>query len=187
MTTVPTLDLAQWARPADLWERRLVAGCKGPVLDVGCGPGRMVAALRAAGTEVFGIDAAPAAAMRARALGIEITTQSVFDPLPHEGHWSSVLLLDGNIGIGGDPVALLARLHDVLHRRGVVLVELDAPTVASRAGAVELEVATRMIGTFPWFWLSIRDVDAVAERAGLHVERTLQSNERWFAWLRRLG
>ena len=35
--------------------------------------------------------------------------RSVFDPLPGEGRWGIVLLLDGNVGIGGDPVALLRR------------------------------------------------------------------------------
>ena len=33
----------------------------------------------------------------------------MFEPLPGEGRWGTVLLLDGNVGIGGDPVALLER------------------------------------------------------------------------------
>ena len=35
--------------------------------------------------------------------------RSVFETLPGEGRWDTVLLMDGNIGIGGDPAALLGR------------------------------------------------------------------------------
>jgi SAM-dependent methyltransferase len=184
VTTVPVLNLETWSRAANHDERQLVAAVRGPVLDVGCGPGRMVAALRAIGTEAHGIDAAPAAAAHARALGVEIVTQSIFDPLPQEGRWRTVLLLDGNVGIGGDPVALLTRVRELLHRRGVVLVEVESPARPSEAGAVELEVATRMVGVFPWFWLSVRDIDDVARAARFRVDRVLQLDRRWFAWLR---
>jgi SAM-dependent methyltransferase len=184
VTTVPVLNLETWSRPANQSERRLVAGIAGPVLDVGCGPGRMIAALRAMGTDAHGIDAAPAAAAHARELGVDITTQSIFDPLPREGHWRTVLLLDGNIGIGSDPASLLARVRELLHRRGTVLVELEPPDRVSGAGTVELEVATRMVGTFPWYWLSVRDIDEVARSARLAVDQTLCADDRWFAWLR---
>ena len=33
--------------------------------------------------------------------------RDVFAPLPGEGRWYTALLADGNVGIGGDPVALL--------------------------------------------------------------------------------
>ena len=39
----------------------------GPVLDVGCGPGRLAAAARSAGLPSLGIDSAPAAVRLARA------------------------------------------------------------------------------------------------------------------------
>ncbi len=51
----------------------------------------------------------------------------MFAPLPGEGRWGTALLADGNIGIGGDPVALLRRLREVLDPRGRIVVELAAP------------------------------------------------------------
>ena len=53
--------------------------------------------------------------------------RSVFQPVPGEGGWDTVLLADGNIGIGGDPVALLTRCRELLAPAGRVLVELDPP------------------------------------------------------------
>ena len=43
--------------------------------------------------------------------GAPALCRSVFDPLPAEGRWAAVLALDGNIGIGGDPVAFLDRMR----------------------------------------------------------------------------
>ena len=37
--------------------------------------------------------------------------QSVFDAVPDAGLWRCALLLDGSIGIGGDPEALLQRVE----------------------------------------------------------------------------
>ena len=39
--------------------------------------------------------------------GVTFLERSVFDRVPGAGRWRTALLLDGNIGIGGDPVALL--------------------------------------------------------------------------------
>jgi SAM-dependent methyltransferase len=182
--TTTVLDLDEWERPANATELRLLARLRGPVLDVGCGPGRLVAALRARGVVAHGIDAAPAAVARARRQGVAIWTQSVFDPVPDEGRWSSVLLLDGNVGIGGDPVRLLLRSAALLKPRGVVLVELGTPGIGTRHGVVELEVATGMVGHFAWCWVAADDVDRHADAAALTVVRRASYDGRWFAWLR---
>ena len=42
--------------------------------------------------------------------GVAAIRRNVFDALPGEGRWRTALLADGNIGIGGDPAALLRRL-----------------------------------------------------------------------------
>src|SRR5436309_2341626 len=108
------LDLDRWAGPATRSERRILDVLSGPVLDVGCGPGRLVAALRERGVKVLGIDAAPTAIAAARSKGRRVAQRSVFDPIPREGTWASILLFDGNIGIGGDPHRLLARVCDLM-------------------------------------------------------------------------
>ena len=56
------LDLREWERPADLVDRAVLWGIRGPVLEVGCGPGRLVAALAESGTPALGIDISPLAA-----------------------------------------------------------------------------------------------------------------------------
>src|SRR5712671_754600 len=94
------LDLERWGEAATDGEREILRDVEGPVLDVGCGPGRLVEALRLQHVNVLGIDAAPTAIARARARGRRIVQRSVFDRLPREGTWASVLLFDGNIGIG---------------------------------------------------------------------------------------
>jgi len=108
------IDLDVWSSAASPDERRLLREVRGPVIDIGCGPGRLVEALRSGGVEVLGIDAAPSAVACARAHGREVEQLSVFDPLPAEGAWSTALLFDGNIGIGGDPARLLTRVRELL-------------------------------------------------------------------------
>jgi SAM-dependent methyltransferase len=129
---VPLFDLRRWERPADSVELELLGSAVAPVLDIGCGPGRIVAALHERGVAVLGIDATPAAITRARRADIPVVMQSVFDPVAPEGGWGTLLLFDGNIGIGADPVRLLARVHELLREGGRTLVELQAPGTGVR-------------------------------------------------------
>lgn len=87
---------------------------RGTVLDVGCGPGRLVAELAARGRPALGIDVSEAAVAHTARLGGQALRRSVFEPLPGEGRWDTALLLDGNVGIGGDPAALLHRMAQLL-------------------------------------------------------------------------
>jgi len=50
----------------------------------------------------------------ARAHGVRVIKGSIFGPVTAAGTWASALLLDGNVGIGGDPVALLGRVSALL-------------------------------------------------------------------------
>ncbi|UFU06313.1 class I SAM-dependent methyltransferase [Ruania halotolerans] len=117
------MDVPQFLRAADAVEAELVRSLTGPLLDVGCGPGRMVAAASRAGLRALGVDISPTAIAIARQRGLPVLLRSVDDPLPGEGRWGSILLLDGNIGIGGDPAALLRRCAALAAREGVVVVE----------------------------------------------------------------
>ena len=85
----------------------MLARCEAPVLDVGCGPGRLVGALNARGVPALGIDISARAVEQARGRGAMALRRAVEQPVPAEGRWGTVLLADGNIGIGGDPAALL--------------------------------------------------------------------------------
>ncbi|GAA3027180.1 hypothetical protein GCM10020229_43190 [Kitasatospora albolonga] len=101
------LEVERWCAPPDRADRTLLERCRlhgGPALDVGCGPGRLVAELLATGVPALGVDLTEAAVTRTRGLGGSALCRSVFDRLPGEGRWGAVLLADGNLGIGGDHV-----------------------------------------------------------------------------------
>lgn len=177
------LAVEQWAAPATPGETRLLKGLEGPVLDLGCGPGRLVVALGEAGVPALGVDASPHAAAWARLRGATVLLRSVFDRLPGEGRWKSVLLFDGNIGIGGEPGVLLDRIAGLLAPRGRVVVETEPPGTDTVHDHVRVERGDDVGGWFPWTWLGDDDVDAVADRAGLRRREVTVVDGRWFSTL----
>lgn len=103
------LPVDRWTGPATDVELEVLDRVVGPALDIGCGPGRHVLALSERGVPALGIDAAPTAVTLARERGCVAIERSVFGRVPARGRWRTILLLDGNIGIGGDPARLLGR------------------------------------------------------------------------------
>jgi SAM-dependent methyltransferase len=64
------LPVARWqAPPGTADEALLLRGCTGPTMDVGCGPGRLVAALSVRGVVALGIDVSPLAVALTRSRG----------------------------------------------------------------------------------------------------------------------
>jgi SAM-dependent methyltransferase len=177
----------RWAAPTSATDERVLEAVDGPVLDVGCGPGRLVRALAERGVVALGIDVTPAAVRRARSDGTSVLRRSVFDPLVGEGRWRTALLLDGNIGIGGDPVALLARLGVLLCDEGRVVVETEPPGGSSAVVRAHLEVDGEVGPAFGWQAVGHDRLSAVASRAGLRIERSWQDAGRWFSFLTRVA
>ena len=190
-TALP-LDPDRWHAEPTSDEERMLASMAGPVLDVGCGPGRLVVGLARRGAVALGLDPAPAAVTIARSRGAAVLQKSVFDPLPGQGRWRTILLADGNIGIGGDPVRLLRRCRDLLANDGTVVVEVEAPAAAGsgcRRYTVRLE---RGHSCSPWFNWAVVDAEAIvglAADAGLVLHRLehVAAEARWFAHLARSG
>lgn len=176
---------SRWSARANEDERALLADIGGPVLDVGCGPGRLVAHLLMNGITAMGVDPAPGAVALARERGAPVLQRAVWERLPGEGRWGTVLLFDGNVGIGGDPVVLLRRCAALLGAQGRVLVELDAPGTVSRHVEVRIERGEAYTPWFPWATLSVGDAASVAARAGLEVTGVCHTSgpersRRWF-------
>ena len=128
-----TLDAARFTAPPDAVDHAILDRCHGPTLDLGCGPGRLVGELAGRGVPALGVDVAPLALLLSRANGATALRRSVFDRLPGAGRWPHALLMDGNIGIGGDPGALLERLRTLIRPRdGELIVETEAEDVDER-------------------------------------------------------
>ncbi len=178
------LPLERWLRAPGAGEWELLRRAVGPVLDVGCGAGRHVVALRRQGVEAVGIEVSRHASALARERGGVVIEGSIFE-VRLASVWSTALLLDGNIGIGGDPAALLRRVADLLLPAGAALVELEPPSTASRTSRVRLESSREVSDWIPWTFVASDEIEAIAAAAGLRLDELWQSEGRWFARLLR--
>jgi SAM-dependent methyltransferase len=163
------VDLAvrRWRRRADGEDRWLLDRCHGPAIDLGCGPGRLVAALADRGLPALGVDLSAVAQRLCRWRGTPMLRRDVFDPLPGEGTWAHVLLADGNIGIGGDPLRLLGRAVALLEPGGTMLIETDATADTLWRGTVRVLTAAATGAPLPWACAGADALARLAARLGL--------------------
>jgi SAM-dependent methyltransferase len=179
------LPLRRWLSPPSGAEQALLAALPAPVLDVGSGPGRHVSWLQVRGVPALGVELSPVACRLARRRGARVRHGSIFDPVPAAGSWGSVLLLDGNLGIGGDPERLLRRVGELVRPGGVIVAELECVGRGRGVVEVRLEHAGVLSRQFPWAFLGSADLEASACRAGLAIVDTWRAERRWFARLER--
>ena len=177
------LPMGEWTRDADADDLALLAHCEGPTIDIGCGPGRLAAALAETGRVVLGIDVVHEAVGQTRERGVPALHRDVFSRLPGEGRWSTALLADGNVGIGGDPVALLTRTRELIDPRGRIVVEVAPPGTPHRSIWAVLECEGVRSRPFRWAVVGCDDVSEVAEQAGLAVSGLHRIGDRWCAVL----
>ncbi len=185
---VSPLPVSRWYGEAEDALRVVVTRCTGPTLDVGCGPGRLTAALVRAGRTALGVDISATAVRLTRARGATAVHRCVFSPLPREGGWTHVLLIDGNIGIGGDPAALLRRCAVLLNAGGTAIVEMEPGGVGLWRGhawvcSAPAHGPTSAGARFRWARVGVGAVSALSRDAGLVVREVFRHDGRCFAEL----
>ncbi len=175
--------MERWFGEASGDEQDVLERVQGPVLDVGCGPGRYLVALARKGIPALGIDVAPSAVKFARDRGATVLDRSVFGRVPGSGRWGSALLLDGNIGIGGDPGALLARIRGLLKNGGRAFVEVEGPAIATKVLRAQLLSNDGATPWFQWARVSVADIARLSVSCNFSVIEVWQRQDRFFACL----
>lgn len=135
----------------------------------------------------LGVDASRQAGKHCAARGIPAVLGDIFAAVPKEGTWRHAILADGNIGIGGDPLALLRRVAGMLESGGSALVEVDPHRRVLWSGSARLDGNH---GHEPWFRWAVVGADALralAGRAGMTVVAEYGGRRRGFVELAATG
>jgi SAM-dependent methyltransferase len=181
------LPVERYLAPADHSDLAALDGVRGPVLDVGCGPGRHLRALTVRGVFALGVDLSPEAVSLARRDGAQAIVGDVFGEVPRAGLWQTALLLDENLGIGGSPVRLLQRLRALLLPGGEVLAEVEPPGSGGGIARARIERGRTVSDWFPWARVSADTIEPIAAAAAMMMEARWELHGRWFVRLRTDG
>ncbi len=154
--------------------------CGGRTIDLACGPGRLVEELRRRGISAMGVDTSPAAVALGRERGAKTVLANIFDTVPHEGHWDTVLLVDGNIGIDGDPGRVIGRAYEIACDSGSVLVEVDSPGTGSVTECLRIEGHGSVGPWYDWARIDAASLIPLAAAAGLAYSESVSVSRRHF-------
>lgn len=177
------LPVPRWTAEAGPGDLPLLSRCRGRTLDVGCGPGRMTAALGERGIDALGVDVSALAVTMTRSRGAAALHRDIFDLGPSRS-WEHVLLADGNVGIGGDPVRLLWLCRRLLTPAGSILVDLAPPGRGLHVTTARLVGSAGPGEWFAWALVDPAALTQVAVAAGLEVIEVWQAVDgRWQAEL----
>jgi SAM-dependent methyltransferase len=177
-TTAP-LAAGTWSKPRP-GDDSVVGRCRGATLDIGCGAGRFIRALHAAGVPALGVDISAHAVFLSRQQGAAAVHQNVFAEAPDLGRWQHVLLMDGNIGISADAAALLRRSRDLLHNNGTIIVEAAPPGTGCQQLLVRLVHGATPSHPFKWLACDARAITAAGADVGLVCTDEWSAGGRWF-------
>ena len=182
------LATRRWRGAVDDTDRALLLDrCRGRTIDVGCGPGRLVAELTAIDVSALGIDISPEAVRQARRRGALAIRRDVFAPVPGEGRWDCALLADGNIGIGGYPEDLLRRVGRIVRPGGRVVVELGPVGTDVVRHRWRLRVGSLLTPEFDWAAVGLDAIDRLAHATGFEIDDQATAGDRHVAVLRNLA
>ena len=144
----------------------------------------MVAALQRSGRAALGIDISAVAVAVGRRAGGQVLRRDLALPLAGEGRWGTALLLDGNIGIGGDVPALLRRCRQIVGGGGLIIGEIDTEPERDETYEVVLSRPGCRSAPVPWAAIGIRRLTGVAAALDLIVTEVWEADRRSFVALR---
>ena len=147
------------------FDRAVVELCQGPIDRVQLRPGRLVTHLIQRGIPALGVDQSEIRCARPGS-GALVLLRDLFERCRAPGRWETVLLADGNVGLGGDP-QVLSRAAESISATGRCVVEFEAAVAGcARAGSAGI-----LDNIGPWFrWASVGiDYAASLAEVGLAV------------------
>ena len=162
----------------DGWDRELLAHARqGPALDLGAGAGRASLWLQAQGIDVTAVDSSPGAVAVCRARGVtDARVGDLLDP-PTDRPWRLILLLCGNLGLGGTfdgNRRLLRRLAEVAAPDALLVGDTVDP-----GGPSEIGLRIRYRGSATPWWrqcnVPVDEIEALVEGTGWSIERHVVS------------
>lgn len=170
------------------WDRRLLPLVEhGPVLDLGAGAGRASLYLHERGLPVTAVDASPGAVEVCRRRGVaDVRLGDANDP-PADQRWAGVLLLCGNLGLGGSWEGnrrLLSRLAELAAPGAVLVGDSVTPDGPAR---VVLRIRYRNLVTpwWPQYNIPAERMAALVDGTGWRLEMHLEDGEEHAVLLRR--
>jgi SAM-dependent methyltransferase len=177
-------SFGQW----DWWDREILPLVgQGPILDLGAGAGRAALYLQEQGLRVTAVEASPGAAEVCRRRGVtDVRLGDLNDP-PADLPWAGVLLMCGNLGLGGSWDAsrhLLARLAELVTPGAVLVGDSVTPDGPAR---VVLRIRYRGLVTpwWPQYNIPAGQMAALVDGTGWRMEMHLEDGEDHAVLLRR--
>jgi SAM-dependent methyltransferase len=191
--SVPAMHPEWFFRPFDewdWWDRELLPTIdRGPVLDLGAGASRASLYLQERGLEVTVVESSAGAAEVCRRRGVhDVREQDLNDP-PADEQWETVLLLCGNLGLGGSwdgNRRLLTRLAECTSPDARLIG--DSVNYEGRA-EIGLRIRYRDVVT-PWWRqcnVAAREVEALVDGTGWAIERQVEDGADHAVVLRRVS
>jgi SAM-dependent methyltransferase len=179
------LDVRRWSGEADDVDLLVITRCEPPVVDLGCGPGRMVVALLRSGRSALGVDMSAVAVGTSMSRGGLALHRTISEQLPAEGRWGTALLIDSNVGMGGDVAALLRRCCDLVGPGGLIICEVDPVRERHEVHAVVLAQGDVRSTPLLWGRVGASALADVAAGLDLLVAEEWSAGGRVFVTLRR--
>ena len=190
-TVIPAMEPAWFFRPHeewDWWERELLETIEdGPVLDLGAGAGRASLYFQDRGLVVTAVESDALAAEVCRRRGVvDVRVGDLNDP-PSDRSWAAVLLLCGNLGLGGSwdgNRRLLRRLAQITTPNAILVG--DSVNYEGRA-EIGLRIRYRDQAT-PWWQqrnVAAHEIPTLVDGTGWVVERQIEAGMDHAVALRR--